>query len=247
MIRDIQLKTSLSSKIANILRREIYENTLNIGKHLNESAIAKRFGVSRGPVRDAIHTLENEGLVNTPPNGRTVVLGFSTKEIADYYELRYYLESEAIRKILYEPEDESYHIWLNSLEQLLNENKVYLKHNNEDVFATADFHFHLSIITKANNRTAIQVWKMLSNTSLTIMEMNKRYLADKYLYDINVTFEFHDKILHSLKNRDLDMAFENLRIHFQKGRDTYSKIIKSVTNMQNKSKSFTNLNNNGDR
>lgn len=229
MVLRIQLKIALSSKIANILRQEIYKNTLKVGKHLNESEIAKRFGVSRGPVRDAIRTLENEGLVNTLPNGRRVVLDFSIKEIANYYELRYYLESEAIRKILYEPEDESYHIWLNSLEQLINESKVYLKQNNEDAFSAADFHFHLSILTKANNRITIQVWKMLSNMSITIMEMNKRYLADKYLHEINVTFEFHDKILHSLKNRDLDTALENLRIHFKKGRDTYSKIIKSAT------------------
>jgi len=43
-------------------------------------------------------------------------MGFSTKEITEYYELRYYLESEAIRKILSEPEDKSYQDWLNDLE-----------------------------------------------------------------------------------------------------------------------------------
>ena len=56
-------------------------------------------------------------------------MGFSTKEITEYYELRYYLESEAIRKILSEPEDRSYQDWLNDLEQLLSESKQYLKYN----------------------------------------------------------------------------------------------------------------------
>ena len=232
-----QLKTVLSSKIANILRQEIYKNTIKLGEHLNEAAIAARLGISRGPLRDAIHILENEGLVKTPGNGRTVVMGFSTKEITEYYKLRYYLESEAIRKILSEPEDKSYQDWLNDLKQLLNESKEYLKYNDKDLFTTADYHFHLSIHTRANNTIFIQVWKMLANMSMSIMEINKRYLADKYIYDLNATFEYHDKILLSLKNRDLDMALKNLQIHLQKGKETFLKIIESVTNMPSKPKS----------
>ena len=164
-----QLKTVLSSKIANILRQEIYENTIKVSEHLNEAAIAARLGISRGPLRDAIHILENEGLVKTPPNGRTVVMGFTAKEISEYYGLRYYLESEAIRKILSEPEDKSYHDWLNELEQLLNESKAYLRYDDKDFSTTADFQFHLSIHNRANNTIFNQVWKMLANMSITIM------------------------------------------------------------------------------
>lgn len=237
MAGSAQLKTVLSSKIANILRQEIYENIIKVGEHLNEAAIAARLGTSRGPLRDAIHILENEGLVKTPPNGRTFVVGFSTREIIEYYELRYYLESKAIHKILSEPESQSYHDWLNDLEQLLNESKAYLKYDDKYLFATADFQFHLSIHTRANNTISIQVWKMLANMSITIIEMNKRYLADKYIHDLNATFEYHDKILLSLKNRDLDMALKNLQIHLQKGKETFLKIIESVANMTSKSKS----------
>jgi GntR family transcriptional regulator of gluconate operon len=231
-----QLKTVLSSKIANILRQEIYENTIKSGEHLNEAVIATRLGISRGPLRDAIHILENEGLVKTPPNGRSAVVGFSAKQITEYYELRYYLESETIRKILSEPEDKSYHDWLNDLEQLLNESKEYLKYDDKDLFTTADYHFHLSIHTRANNTICIQVWKMLANISMTIMEMNKRYLADKYIHDLNATFEYHDKILLSLKNRDLDMALKNLQIHLQKGKETFLKIIENAANTPLKSR-----------
>jgi len=232
-----QLKTVLSSKIANILRREIYENTIKVGEHLNEGAIAARLGTSRGPLRDAIHILENEGLVKTPSNGRTFVAGFSTKEITEYYELRYYLESRAITKILSEPEDESYYDWLKDLEQLLNESKVYLKYDDKNISPTVDFEFHLSIQTRANNTIFIQVWKMLANMSITIMEINKRYFADKYINDLNAAFEYHDKILLSLKNRDLDMTLKNLQNHMQIGKEAFLKIIEDVANMPSRSKS----------
>ena len=223
-----QLKTVLSSKIANILRQEIYENTIKVGQHLNEVAIAARFGISRGPLRDAIKILENEGLVKTPPNGRTFVIGFSSKEITEYYELRYYLESEAIRKILSEPEDISYRQWLNELEQLIFKSKSYIKYDDKDLYTSIDYRFHRLIQEKAGNTLAIQVWKMLSNISMTIMEMNKRYLADKYVEDLNNTYSYHDRILESLKNRNLEQALQNLKIHLEKGRDTFLIIIESV-------------------
>jgi GntR family transcriptional regulator of gluconate operon len=223
-----QLKTVLSLKIANILRQEIYENIIKVGQHLNEVAIATRFGISRGPLRDAIKILENEGLVKTPPNGRTIVIGFSSKEITEYYELRYYLESEAIRKVLSEPEDKSYRQWLNELEQLIFKSKSYLKYDDRELYASIDYRFHRLIQEKAGNTLSIQVWKMLSNISMTIMEMNKRYLADKYVDDLNETYSYHDRILESLKNRDLDLALQNLKIHLEKGRDTFLKIIESV-------------------
>lgn len=217
----IPLKTGLSSKIANILRQEIYGKIIEIGEHLNETAIASKFGISRGPLRDAIRILENEGLVRTPSNGRTVVLGFSESEVIEYYELRYYLESQAIKKILSEPEDESYHAWLASLERLLVNVKTYKQYDDKDLIRKIDYEFHLSIQSRSNNRISIQIWKMLANMSMTIMEMNKKYMADQF-------FEYHDKYLISLRNRDLDMAIKTLKAHLQKGRETFLKVIRDI-------------------
>jgi len=79
---------------------------------------------------------------------------------------------------------------------------------------------------------------MLANMSMTIMEINKRYFADKYINDLNATFEYHDRILLSLKNRDLDMALKNLQIHMQKGKEAFLKIIENVANMPSRSKLY---------
>lgn len=227
------LKISLPSKIANMMRREIYENTIKSGDHLNESQIAARLGVSRGPVRDALRILESEGLVETLSNGRTVVVGFNAKDILDYYDLRYYLESEAITKIIQSPDDESYSEWIEHLEQILQESKAYLDSNSEDMFTVADIEFHLALLTRAGNRVSVQVWKTLANMSRTIMEMNKRYLADMQLHNLHDTFAYHDLILLGLKARNLELALDNLRHHLQKGTETYTKIMSQVCDMKN--------------
>lgn len=230
------IKTALPSKIANMLRREIYENTLKAGDHLNETLIASRMGVSRGPVRDALRILESEGLVDTPPNGRTVVQGFSIREIADYYNLRYHLESEAITKIIQDDHGPSYKQWLANLEQLVSDSKVYLEQNNEEMFSIADFEFHLALLNRAGNRISVQVWKMLANMSRTIMEMNKRYLSNLQLHNIQDTFAFHDRILTGLKNKDLAMALECLNQHLMKGTETYALIMEQVSGLKGHSK-----------
>lgn len=228
------LKSSLSSKIASMLRLEIYEQALKSGDHLNEAQIATRLGVSRGPLRDAFFMLENEGLVETPPNGRTIVLGFSAKEISEYYDLRYYLESESIRKILASSDDPTYPQWLETIETLINESRMYLQYNNEDMFVVSDLEFHLAILSRAGNKIFIQVWKTLANMSRTIMEMNKRYLSNMQLHDIGNTFAFHDRILFGLKNRDLALTLNYLEQHLKKGTETYSMIIEHVSDMQEK-------------
>jgi len=228
-----QLKESLSSKTANILRHEIYENKIKAGQHLNEVAISARFGISRGPLRDAILILENEGLVKTPSNGRTIVIGFSSKEITEYYELRFYLESEAIKKIILQPDDKSYREWINDLKNILEQTKKYLKENDEESFRDSDYCFHLEIHKRADNAISLQVWKMLANISKTIMEMKSRkYLAKDYSSELISTYSYHDKIFLSLKNRNIEMAIENLKTHLEKGKETFLKIINSYANKQ---------------
>lgn len=232
IIDDINRKMTTALKIANTLRLEIYKNKLKAGHHLNEKSLALEFGTSRGPVRDAIRLLESEGIVNTPPNGRTIVLGFSVSEIDDYYNLRYLLESEAIKKILQSPQNKSYGEWIENLEYILDKSKLYLSMNNEDEkFRALDYKFHLSILHRADKKLFTQIWKTLANMSLTIMETNKKYLSNKYLDEIISTFEYHDKIFIGLKQRDLQLALTNLKIHLQKGSETFARIMESVNKL----------------
>jgi DNA-binding GntR family transcriptional regulator len=68
-----QKATSLRHKITDDIRRAILQRKLNPGDRLREAEISKQMGVSRGPVREAIRMLEQEGLlVSLPYKGSTV-------------------------------------------------------------------------------------------------------------------------------------------------------------------------------
>lgn len=89
------LKESLSQRISDILRLEIIENAIKEDEFFNETELATRFGVSRGPVREALRILETDCLVATQPNGRTKVLAITADDCRAHYDLRRFLKTKA--------------------------------------------------------------------------------------------------------------------------------------------------------
>jgi DNA-binding GntR family transcriptional regulator len=78
---------SLSRHVQLELERLITEGVLQPGERLNEVALAKRLGVSRGPVREAARALEKSGLVTVIVNRGAFVRALTLDEAMDIYEL----------------------------------------------------------------------------------------------------------------------------------------------------------------
>jgi DNA-binding GntR family transcriptional regulator len=78
---------SLSRHVQLELERLITEGELQPGERLNEVALAKRLGVSRGPVREAARALEKSGLVTVIVNRGAFVRALTLDEAMDIYEL----------------------------------------------------------------------------------------------------------------------------------------------------------------
>lgn len=74
------------------LRRAITSGSLEAGERLREEEIAKRYRVSRTPVREALRHLRGDGLIVILPNVGAQVAGFSLAEIDELFEIRGALE-----------------------------------------------------------------------------------------------------------------------------------------------------------
>lgn len=83
--------------LADTLREEITEGRLSPGEALRQEELALRFGTSRIPVREALRTLQAEGLVNYSPNRGATVAVVSDAEIQEMLEVRIALECHALR------------------------------------------------------------------------------------------------------------------------------------------------------
>jgi DNA-binding GntR family transcriptional regulator len=79
------------------LREAILRGEIAAGAELSQVKLADEFGVSRGPVREALRLLEREGLVDAELNRRVRVAPFSPGDLEEVYALRIVNEALAIR------------------------------------------------------------------------------------------------------------------------------------------------------
>jgi DNA-binding GntR family transcriptional regulator len=82
------------------IRTAIIQGVFKPNEKLNQSQLAARFDVSRIPIREALRTLEGEGLIQFHPNHGAIVAAVTAGEIRDIYEVRTILEvTTALRSI----------------------------------------------------------------------------------------------------------------------------------------------------
>src|SRR5690606_25771396 len=82
--------------IANQLRTLIHDGSLGIGVQLKQEALARKFGVSRIPVREALKRLEAEGLLTHTAHQGSVVASRSIEDLLETLDIRIGLESRAL-------------------------------------------------------------------------------------------------------------------------------------------------------
>jgi DNA-binding GntR family transcriptional regulator len=83
--------------VTTALRNLILDGTLGIGSQLRQEDLARRFGVSRIPIREALGRLQAEGLVEHFANRGSVVAGRSVEDLLETLDIRIALETRAIR------------------------------------------------------------------------------------------------------------------------------------------------------
>lgn len=88
---------SLNDMVTDALRNAIMEGRFKPGERLVEDRIARLFGVSRNPVREALKILRSEGLVEITPRRGASVAALSLEEAQEVIELRAALEGLSAR------------------------------------------------------------------------------------------------------------------------------------------------------
>jgi DNA-binding GntR family transcriptional regulator len=141
------------NRIFDLVRGEILACTLMPGEELRESELAKRYGVSKSPIRDAMQKLEFEGLVEIEPRRGHRVKPISVSDAEDILELRVILETGAVRKIIASASDDA----VASLDRFrtadLGSIPAFAAYNRE-------FHFTLSALS-GNRRLAEETRRVM--------------------------------------------------------------------------------------
>ncbi len=134
-----------------LVRELIETGALQPGTQLDERTIASNLNVSRTPLREAIATLVEEGLVERRPYHGNFVRVLSDKQINDLYEVRKVLEGLAIRLAVPRLNEEN----LNSLRSILADTEQALENSDITAYSLADQRFHEAIAQICGNEFLI--------------------------------------------------------------------------------------------
>ncbi len=94
----LQERRTTSDHVADALRSAILGGEFADGEELNQVELARHFGVSRVPVREALRQLQAEGLVSAEAHRRAVVVGFSQERIEEIFEIRALIEGHTLER-----------------------------------------------------------------------------------------------------------------------------------------------------
>jgi len=92
-----QIRKPKTDEIAQAIKIDIAQGYYPVGKPLIQETLAKRYGVSRIPVREALKTLAAEGVVDIHPGAGTYVSSPTSEEIVEIFEIRVQLEPHLLR------------------------------------------------------------------------------------------------------------------------------------------------------
>jgi GntR family transcriptional regulator of gluconate operon len=184
------------------LRSLIVRGELAVGTHLVEGRIAERFGVSRGPVRDALRQLEIEGLVETRKRG-VFVRGLSDTDLVELYSLRGALEGLAIKEAIARLDAADWTPMDEAVEQM----RAAAATPDPAKFAAADLDFHSGFYTLGANRWLTATWELHRPLFATVLEITN---TDR---DLIPVAEDHADLSGIVRSGDVDAALTALAAH----------------------------------
>jgi GntR family transcriptional regulator, rspAB operon transcriptional repressor len=138
----------LSSNLFSELRKDILQGKLRPKEKLSEQQVCDLYGLSRTPVREAFHQLELEGLIETIPNRGAFVVGLSSQDIEDLYEMRKAYEVLAVRWAIQRITEEE----LEKFKEAYEFMEFYTMKKDADKMLNINMEFHNLIYTSSHNR-----------------------------------------------------------------------------------------------
>ena len=139
---------ALRVRVAEAIRQALLEGRFKPGEDLSEVVIAKEVDVSRGPVREALLVLAQQGLITHSQNHGFSVLAFNDKDHAEIDAVRLELESLALTlaRTRITPEE------LDLLEQVTSRMAAVIRKNSSAAWVRAELEFHELVWEVSGNR-----------------------------------------------------------------------------------------------
>jgi DNA-binding GntR family transcriptional regulator len=146
-------RSALGGPIHAALRRQIITGQIRPGDRLVEGELARAWGVSKSPLREALKALQHEGLVEAVPRRGYVITPITVKQVQDLFDLRLILEREGAARAATAASAAS----LEELEALVGDPYVIGDVESQNRFLTVNKQFHLAVARATGNQRVVNL------------------------------------------------------------------------------------------
>jgi DNA-binding GntR family transcriptional regulator len=210
---------TLADTATHRLAHSIVTGELEQGQKLNEAELAERFGMGRGPLREALRHLEGMRLVTRVPNAGARVVVLDRKTLSDLYAVREALEGMACRIAATQMSDDE----IGQLRKLLDHHEAQIKKQGGKVYAQkeGDLDFHYQIVRGSRNQMLMD---LLGSEQYQLLRMC-RYRTSRNAQRTGPALQQHRQIVEALAQRDGELAEILMRRHIQGAWRSISEMI----------------------
>ncbi len=214
---------TLALRTFDSIKSDIINGELAQGSKIVESDLALKYGISRGPLREAIHRLERIKLIVRIPHAGSRVVTLDTRMMEDIYNARESLEGMAARLAARLMSD----VEIESLSKLLDQHAAAISETDGKVYfqREGDIDFHYRIAVASQNQWILE---KLNGELYQLIRMC-RHQSGQFPSRAQTALDQHRQIAAAIARRDEELAEILMRRHISGAWE----IVKTILEDQN--------------
>jgi DNA-binding GntR family transcriptional regulator len=213
----INKSPSLSDLAYREIENMILGGEIGSGKRLNDSLLARQFGISRGPIREAINRLAAAGLVNVVQNRGAFVRVIDLRDALEIYDLRAGLERVATMKAA----QLSTPALVDSLTEAVESMDAYFQANQQADYFKTNLHFHRTIYEASGNQRLIESTQRLERE----LQLFRKFSIERG--GMMASNRGHWDILEAIRDADPRLAGDMMEKHVWQAKERLIQVSES--------------------
>lgn len=199
----------LSASLLERIEHDILAGILKNKSKLTEQSLCNKYNVSRTPIREALIQLEQEGLIENIPNRGAFVLGLSTRDISDLFDLRALCEVQAIEWAITRMSESD----VNQIKETIDFMEFYTLKDDIDKVLQFNTDFHNAIYNGTKDR--------ILRKTLESYQIYLRHTAPPKTYDSDDLSKIlleHRNIYEAIAARDIEKGKIAMHEHMRQSK-----------------------------
>lgn len=208
----MEMAKSLQQQAYEHLKSLIYQDFFSYDQIYSETKVAKEMGISRTPMRDAIHRLSQEHFLDIIPSKGFCLHQMNRQDIQETFQVRSAIEGYCTYLITKEYKEKKAESLFKKLRENLEKQKSFLLASGTiKNFVSIDNSFHLAIVQYSNNYTLCDLFQsfLYRIQRLAILSLSHQGRMEE-------TIKEHEDILFAMQQGRLNDIYSITMLHMEK-------------------------------